>query len=136
MKRILTIILCVVPMLSFASWDKYESGKTQNRCFYDNTEHRITPGQHIFACDEGLSDAIRIRFNNNEITLSCIIIKSRFAGAGQYEVKFLDADRYPIYSIKMDRVCAGYTGRMDTTIKCNRDFFERIKYYDLIMWDS
>ena len=133
MKRILIVILCLMPMLSFAAWEiTPEDSRCDDCMFYLNTNVK-SKGIHIVGIQKDFHNAMRLRYNPGILDIHCMILKAEYSQAGRYYVKFFDEDHYFLGERFLGTVGSNFEGELHDSYEVSTDMFHKIKYYDLIM---
>lgn len=134
MKRILSIILCLLPLMSFANWDYYpEDSKTVEKNIFYLNKNAKTNGIHLISAGRDLNNIVRLRLYNGELDIDCMILRSQYAEAGIYFVQFFDDDHYYLGEHSLGKVVAGFTGDLFGHLKLDNQTFSKIKQYSLIL---
>ncbi len=134
MKRILSVILCLMPFMAFADWECYPDDvkSMEKNLFYLNNNVK-TNGIHLISVGCDLTDIVRLRLYNGELDIDCMIIKAQYSEGGKYFIQFFDDDHYFLGEHCIGNVVADFTGELFGNLKLDSATFNKIKQYSLIL---
>lgn len=134
MKRILSVVLCLLPLMAFADWDHYPEDvkNVEKNVFYLKNSAK-TNGTHLVSVGADLNDTVKLRLYNEELDIGCLIIRSQYNEGGNYFLQFFDDDHFYLGEHCLGKVVAGFTGELFGHLKVDNQTFSKIKQYSLIM---